>query len=394
MRTRSVMTHSAQPKQNVTCILPTRGRPDFLRRAVLLLELTNPDVKLIVADSSYDAEFGENLKILRSSHLKELIVRRYSYETGFYQKLSDAIAMVETDYFYFMADDDLILKDGVEACCDELEKDTDIICSAGEIFVHNYDRPHSCSTYLNYSLSKYPSQSDVGEDAGLRVSHHMSTYKATFYSVYRAKDCLEPFQTIARIGGDIRLAEIFSSCLVIASGKRCVTQVPFGIRTTHEAANHQTAMHLSKKLRDPVLCMELKRLFDATCNLSMKYSRQNVKPYLAKAVSIYLQRIGVGVEDTVVLQKILLASDSRFKDLPMSVPNFDFLDEIIIKPSGAAEMKLSRSFSNFHELLAICEVSILGIEKGYLQQTLDKADKILSRSLVNGVMVSHLRNVV
>jgi len=383
----NIMEKNNKQQYSVTCILPTRGRPDFLRRAVLLLEHTNPEVKLIVVDSSRDDEFEEDMQILRQSCLKEVVVRRYSYETGFYQKLSDTIDRVETDYFYFMADDDLIMKEGVEACCEVLEAEKDIICAAGEIFVHNYNRPNSYSTYLNYSFSKYPSQSDIGEDAALRVSHHLSNYKATFYSVYRTRDCQAPFNTIAKVGGDLRLAEVFSSCLVIASGKRRVIKMPFGIRTAHAEAHHSHALSMKEKLQDPVFRSELQRIFEMTCQISMRNSSQDVRLHLAQATSVYLKNVGVPKNEVIGLQNMLLSNNINADDITFNRPEFEFLGESIIDSTSKTNLPVSRSYSNIHELLAICEVSVLGIKKGEVQETFKHADKILSHGFISELII-------
>lgn len=291
---------------DVSCLIPTRNRPDFLRRCLLFMKLDGVSCPILVADSSDEKHKAETKSVCEAAGLASIRLLRYDPEVGFYQKLASALGEIETPFVYFLADDDFMLFHGIERCVEELKGRPELAAAAGTLYVYNLSRCNPRTGLLPHLLSIYPQKNELSDDHLLRVSAHLANYTATFYSVYGSGLARRAFVSLARRTKHMRLGELYSSAYVLALGKRAMVPVIMGLRVSHDDAAHRHIPKLEDECHSHELIQNLHTCVSGLMELvaSPGHNAEDHWPHLVEATRRYLLRV---FTDPVAANKLALS---------------------------------------------------------------------------------------
>lgn len=159
----------------LSLVIPTYNRQDYALRAMHYW--SRLPVKVHVWDGSAQplpasslSSFGDN-------------VRYHHRPVGFYQRLKEAVAEIDTPFCILAGDDEFYLPSGLERAIDELERDKELIACAGQAvgFWRQTGQLRCRRLYPELAGRRL-----VGGDRFTRMHDHMTRYTpSTIYAVAR-----------------------------------------------------------------------------------------------------------------------------------------------------------------------------------------------------------------
>ena len=159
----------------LTLIIPTYERQDFALR--LLNYWADKGPRLIVIDGSAKAINPEQLNFF-GAHVQYLC-----RPVGMYQRLLEALDLVQTEFVALAGDDEFYVPSAVESCIHELDKDDGLVACCGRAIGFMPRNP------LVLGRPQYPRLEGYAIDAGLpelRVVQHMREYvPSLIYAICR-----------------------------------------------------------------------------------------------------------------------------------------------------------------------------------------------------------------
>lgn len=164
----------------LTIIIPSRNRHSYLKRAIAYAE-TLP-YRIIVADSSATAINDLQIKAanVEYHHLGAI---------DYTDKLNFCLSKVTTPYTMLCADDDFLIKDGVESCISFLEKNKSFVCCQGKTISFLSKEKEILFSEM-YSPNSFAVSSSNFEE---RVVDYYHPYRPIFYAVHRTENLRKAF---------------------------------------------------------------------------------------------------------------------------------------------------------------------------------------------------------
>ena len=139
---------------NLTIIIPTKDRPDFIKRQLNYYYKVNFSPIIILADASNQINHEKNKSILKNhSKIQSSII--YDINTSSEQAVWQAIERVETKYSVLLPDDDLILKSASLNLIDFLENNEDYSAAHGDAFYFTVNKGKNDSFGKFTGITKY-----------------------------------------------------------------------------------------------------------------------------------------------------------------------------------------------------------------------------------------------
>jgi len=175
----------------LTCIIPTRDRPGFLRRLLLFLSTMEFPWPIQVYDSSNEQNRRQN-EITCQQFAANLSVNYRHADGSLPEKLLLALKNTTTPYTVLCADDDFLAPAVVSLAADFLESHADHSRAGGLLGIVTSN--DGCSdNKLDLSLSYNLSHESPLARIGLYARHWFST----FYYVHRTEQMRENFRFVA-----------------------------------------------------------------------------------------------------------------------------------------------------------------------------------------------------
>lgn len=208
------------PRVNeLTLIVPLRGRTPFTRRWLDYAETERLPFKILLADGSADDDAEAHRRMAAPSahpHL-DLEYRRYPHDSSlpvFYAKLADASAGVTTPFAAIVDNDDFPVVHGLERCVSFLRGHQDFVACGGLI---------AGMTLEEDGRTRFEPRKDLGSidapTAAERLRRHFADYQVTWYDPARAEVLAAVLAEHARRDlRDVFLAEHLASHLLVARG--------------------------------------------------------------------------------------------------------------------------------------------------------------------------------
>lgn len=212
------MTNPQNVQTDLTMVIPTKDRSDFLERLLFYYFLIGFRHKIIIADSSEKRHLIHNKDTIQKTHLKlnishEIFDENLDPKVKIFQSLSH----VETPYVVIGADDDFFVPKTLNLAIDFLESNPDYSTASGESLGFSLSSPSSHGKIIN--LGNFLQNSIEDEKSTDRLLKHLSNYAPNWYSVYRTNQLKKYWECIALFNFDVIFLELLPSCLSIIEGK-------------------------------------------------------------------------------------------------------------------------------------------------------------------------------
>jgi glycosyltransferase domain-containing protein len=221
---------AATVREMITILIPTYNRPGYLKRILGYYSDCRITHSIIVADGSWDEIKKTNKETIASFPiLKVLHLDRYSPETAYNIRLSDALNHVDTKYCLFCADDDFVTPNGISQSVDFLERNPDFAVAHGRYISFWLERRKN-GQYFRLQPT-YSPLSITFEHPEQRLNYHLSNYSTpTFYAVHRTDLLQMIWAENVRFLNDARFSELLPSMLTLIYGKMKCLDVLYAAR--------------------------------------------------------------------------------------------------------------------------------------------------------------------
>lgn len=278
----------------ITILIPTYNRPRYLERLLDYYHDSQVAYKIIVADGSSDEMKKANRETVSSFPvLKILHLDRYSPETAFNIRLSDALNHVDTKYCVICADDDFITPNGISQSADFLEKNPDFAVAHGR-YIGFRLKDDKKGKQQFFWKPKYSSHESVTfPDPKLRLSYHLSNYSPIFYAVHRTALSQMIWAETVKFINDIRFSELLPATLALIYGKAKCLDVLYCARESNPYSTGRTSKTLLNLMRKGTYYEEYARFVDCLSTHLSQQSQLNVeesRTMVNEAMDPYLKR--------------------------------------------------------------------------------------------------------
>lgn len=217
---------------DITLLIPTLNRPDFLLRELHYYQSVNFRGNIFIGDSS-EATVTKKIK----NYLQQFdnLLKIYYYPLPGYdgaQALKIITDKVTSKYAVFIADDDFLVPSGIGRCIEFLDTNPDYVAAHGVCIAMGLHSINSQSIqYTNHS----PQPIISGGTAAQRLVAHLTNYSPIlFFSVHRIEAWRTMFKNLGDIADRSFGSELLSSCLSVILGKTKQLDGLYLIRQDHE----------------------------------------------------------------------------------------------------------------------------------------------------------------
>lgn len=169
----------------LTIVVPTYGRPDYVRRQIEFWD--GMQVRLVIADGSPQ---GVDLSVVP-------IPKNVTYihaDGDFHTRMLRLAQEVSTDFVAVLGDDDFFSPDGLRRCIGRLNTDTDLVGCVGRSIRFFFQDGRVLAEQRDPESSEFPESVKSGLDR-LYATYHPGKIGAMFYGVYRSGPWKEVVET-------------------------------------------------------------------------------------------------------------------------------------------------------------------------------------------------------
>lgn len=221
---------------NLTIIVPTINRPEFIIRLVRYYHSLGFDGSIIIGDGSSVENFNvarEGIAPYKTSvNLRHFNVPGCSVQEAVHK----ANGLIDSDYVCLVGDDDFIIPKTASACIDFLNRNVDYVAAHGLGILIAGEKQNSSRID---SVSYYPQPRRLEETASSRISAHLTAYRVSLFSVHRRDVWIKMFSfwsdpNMARgLLDKTFAAELLPCCLSVAAGKIAEIDGLYLVRQVH-----------------------------------------------------------------------------------------------------------------------------------------------------------------
>ncbi|HUT23517.1 MAG TPA: TIGR00180 family glycosyltransferase [Sumerlaeia bacterium] len=237
----------------LTLVIPTRNRPQWLRRLLLYYRREKLSVPILVADSSRDEEARANRDAVRqASETLRIGYQANDAEIPFCEKAVRAVESADSEFLVFCADDDFLIPSGMTACAEFLKNHPDYSLAHGrsvtlKISPDATERP---VPWDKVRCTVYRQRAVEAEGAAQRLRDHLDNYASTFYSVHRGDQLARNLRATADHTSDVRFGELLPSALSVVQGKVKQLDALYMVRQAHGEATSLAEGSISDLLKE------------------------------------------------------------------------------------------------------------------------------------------------
>ena len=182
--------------KNLTLIIPTYNRPQFLQRILEYYNSYKVNFKIIIVDSSIPLNKKLNKKISGLfPKLNILYLDDFYPELAPHHKYARMVRFVKSKYVCFCPDDDFIVPNGIKEAVDFLEKNPDYSAAHGT-YISFYENTNLFGSNQFWWMFIYPYQSITSSNPLQRLISHLTNYYQVLWAVRRTdtvKTCYKEF---------------------------------------------------------------------------------------------------------------------------------------------------------------------------------------------------------
>lgn len=216
--------------KDLTILLTLWDRVPCTFRWMAYAERVNLPFKVLVADGGADESVPQILSNRANFPNVDYEYIRYPYDatsTDYYVKVLDALMRVETPFVVLADNDDFFLVDGLLRSIEFLRNHPDFSSCRGIIggfkIAPNSDYGEFSNVYgddVSFVRRVYPDKSTLENTAVERVHNYCSSYRATWYDVFRTEQTRASFRTLRDLNTqDLILSQHIPMLLGVVAGK-------------------------------------------------------------------------------------------------------------------------------------------------------------------------------
>ena len=273
--------------KDITIVIPTYKRYPFLKRLLKFYKSYNLPINILILDSTPELPYDEELIKLLSKN--NILWKKYDSDITYWDRISDGIKYIKTDYVTLCADDDFIIPEALIPCMDFLKRNIDYSSSHGLYFNH---KNASQSKDRGFSIGPlYSSGRSADEDTSIeRITAYLSgeTFYYPLYAVHRSETFRLIWTETKDYVSDWNLHELFSSCLSLIYGKMKILPLFYSSREPNTYKVNDYEMHtrtFSKSKVDKAIEGIAKHIM-----IIENLSRKDSEKISENAFEIYLDR--------------------------------------------------------------------------------------------------------
>ncbi len=194
-------------------LIPTYGRAALLRRLLIYYKNERFPYPIVIADSSEPGVAEENRRTVQASDSLQLIYLSFEPTTEIYEKITHALATINSRYIGLCSDDDFIATRAPARAVEFLEQNPDYAAVGGLSIAGQVQNGH-------LSITAFPQRAREEETASLRLTQYLRETSANFYFIYHQTVFMDMLSRVSRFRTDnTRFEELAVSALGLINGK-------------------------------------------------------------------------------------------------------------------------------------------------------------------------------
>ena len=217
----------------LTIVLPTKNRPNWLKRVLIYYSKNCFPGQILILDSS-EKNIFEKIHILINDYNNLNINLNYVPNMNCEKSIYSNSNLINTDYSIFLADDDILLIDGLDKSLEFLENNKSYIGAIGNGYMISTISNGPFSKINN--ITKYDLQGYEDEDAFSRIKNFLKNIKNTSFAIIRSKFFIDGYKKIMEIDDYYQsyfFGELMQSLFYIYSGRIKKINVDYLVRQSH-----------------------------------------------------------------------------------------------------------------------------------------------------------------
>ncbi|MBI3616054.1 MAG: TIGR00180 family glycosyltransferase [Candidatus Omnitrophica bacterium] len=218
----------------LSVIIPTRNRPQFLKRAVSYYRKIRFPYPILIEDSSEPAMAEQTSKMVRSdARGLECVHQIHPVDTHVLVRIRSAAESVKTPFAVVGADDDFFIPKGLEQATRFLQKHPDYSGVHGDAALFGL---RSGVEYGPMAWIVEYGQRSLEQETGFdRLLENFQNYSTTWYSMQRTEELLGRMRVSAGANLDNSFLELLPSGLTALQGKVKKLNGLYMVRQSHVA---------------------------------------------------------------------------------------------------------------------------------------------------------------
>jgi len=309
---------------NFSLIIPTRNRPNRLRRLLDYYDKYGKGFNIIIADSSSNDNKKLNKKsVLIFSNLDIHYIDKYPSKIEVNHKINNALNYVNTKYCVVCADDDFITPNSIIKSVNFLENNEDFSVAQGHYISFHLKNEDKREQKFYWNFPAYLDKSITFPEAESRLAFHLSNYQlTTFYAVHRTDLLKVIFKDTVKYTDDVDFGELLPSMLTLIYGKMKYMDVLYDVRETIIDSGGRTSKSLNDFIKDKTYKKKYNKFRDCLVEHLIINSQTNsdeARELIDKAMSVYLKKACSKSFKGILIGK--MSNLLNALDLPESIDN-------------------------------------------------------------------------
>src|SRR5262245_59138621 len=197
--------------ENYSLLIPTFNRPAMLNALLEYLAKRKVEFPIFILDSSGNENKRKNRE---SAQRYDLDIKHLEFDEDarFDFKIGSALCEISSDYVSLCADDDIVFIDAIEACIDEMDRDTTLAGCHGAYLNFAVEQP-LVNLRVEYAAPSIDMDGVIG-----RACQLLTQYEALNYAVFRRPVMLNIMGAVSQSPADM-FWELFSCLVPLVDGK-------------------------------------------------------------------------------------------------------------------------------------------------------------------------------
>ena len=276
----------------LTILIPTKNRPEWLKRSLLCYDTQKFPLSILIGDSSNKKNYLINKKTC--SEFKNLDVKIFNYpKDNVQQTLIKLSKYIDTPFSATVSDDDILVIEGLRKSIKILKSSPGIIGVTGSAKLISVKNSKTFGKIIN--ISNYHMRAIVNSSAITRTNDYLDLPTNIVFCTMRSKqftECQKFLGLLPPYHQTFFFGEILAALWMLNKGKIYKLKRLYLLRQGHENQNfHQVDMN--KFFAGNIFSKSLK-IINKQLNINMHHSRKlfnlNQKKILILIVNIFLNR--------------------------------------------------------------------------------------------------------